>query len=530
MPIFRYNETAGNYYAYLIEGHGDDANDGLTPETAVETLDRLVEILNTYAGASRRHAVIVKKRIYNEAITVARTSTKPITFEFVGGCEIDGSGAAYLQTTTNGDVFINARIINYNSGYLTYGNYGTTPAVLTPLFEFYNCVIKNNSYGLHGTAQAAGYAEYAQGSHYYSRCIILNSKLRVITAYRGVPIFWLYSSIMLNCSADSTTYQCCIIGRNSIIKDNPNLPTRLTSTYIATDLDYCCIYGDLYDKDNSEWQALGQNPNGISANPQFTDPTNGQYTVNQSSPCLYRGEGGEHIGIGEGFYLQANILYFQQSAINNFQLTTGQLGFIDPLDNAFIETNPIDIGQIITLESAELAAILPTVAGEFTAGPVHYSHWYPAYSAASTYHKGAGVTDSSILYRSLVDDNLNNTPASSATEWERLTWESGVSYAAGKIVQYTDDKWYKANTATSTSWVAGEWDEVVMTREWNLQVKTGRTYDECNAADWATIPYNATPYLDSAGKGNSDDAYNPTTAAVMVFRFIAVRIDAKTIV
>ena len=129
-----------------------------------------------------------------------------------------------------------------------------------------------------------------------------------------------------------------------------------------------------------------------------------------------------------------------------------------------------------------------------------------------------------------MDNNLNNTPASSATEWERLTWASGVSYAAGKIVQYTDGKWYKANTATSTSWVAGEWDEVTMIRDWNLQVKTGRTYDECEAADWATIPYNTTPYLDVAGKGNSDDDYNPATGAIMVFRFIAVRIDAKTIV
>ena len=104
MPIFRYTEQPGNYYAYLIEGHGDDANDGLTPETAVATLDRLVEILDTYAGADRRHAVIVKKRIYNEGITYARTSSKPITFEFVGGCELDGSGAAKFRSSVSGDI------------------------------------------------------------------------------------------------------------------------------------------------------------------------------------------------------------------------------------------------------------------------------------------------------------------------------------------------------------------------------------------------------------------------------------------
>jgi hypothetical protein len=529
MPIFRYTEQPGNYYAYLIEGHGDDANDGLTPETAVATLDRLVEILDTYAGASRRHAVIVKRRIYNEGITYARTSTNPITFEFVGGCEIDGSGASVFRLGVIGDRCVNATIKAYTDTYLTQRNY-TTDNVPSVSYYFDNCFFVGNGSGLHYTIASAIYPGYNYGAYSFNQCLILNNTL-IIRNRGGIGTFWANNSVFVNTKSENAqSYQNVIIGNNNIFYNNPELQLRLSGSNLNTLIDYSCIFGNLHDKDNAGWQALGQNLNGISANPQFTDPTNGQYTVNQSSPCLYRGEGGEHIGIGEGFYLQANILYFQQAAINNFQLTTGRLGFIDPLDNAFIETNPIDIGQIITLESAELAAILPVVAGEFTAGPVSYSHWYPAYSAASTYHKGAGVTDSAILYRSLVDDNLNNTPASSATEWERLTWESGVSYAAGKIVQYTDDKWYKANTATSTSWVAGEWDEVVMIRDWNLQVKTGRTYDECEAADWATIPYNTTPYLDVAGKGNSDDDYNPATGAIMVFRFIAVRIDAKTIV
>jgi len=506
MPIFRYNEQPGNYYAYLIEGHGDDANDGLTPQTAVATMNRLVEVLDGYTGANRRYAVIWKDLIYNEAITHARNSGRPITFHFLKRTVIDGSGGNKIQFYVVSDRCIGGYFRDYVSSIFTITN-----------CYFEKCVISNSL----GSA-ISGYA--GTGNIYYLNSILLNSRFGSAVGSSAYIRANFEKCVVIGSNIGSANRE--VVAKNTIFNNN-----TITVTSAHLTIDFCDVYNStIASLDQEGLIAAGKNLNGISANPQFTDITNGQYTVNQSSPCLYRGEGGEHIGIGEGFYLQANILYFQQSVINNFQLTTGRLGFIDPLDNAFIETNPIDIGQIITLESAELAAILPVVAGEFTAGPVSYSHWYPAYSAASTYHKGAGITDSAILYRSLIDDNMNNTPASSATEWERLTWESGVSYSAGKIVQYTDDKWYKANTATSTSWVAGEWDEVVMIREWNLQVKTGRTYDEAAAADWATIPYNTTPYLDTAGLGNSDDAYNPATAAVMVFRFIAVRIDAKTIV
>ena len=360
MPIFRYNEQPGNYYAYLIEGSGNDANNGLTPETAVETLDRLVEILDTYAGASRRHAVIVKKRIYNEGITYARTAGRPITFEFVGGCEIDGSGASYLKVSS-GDKCINPIIINYNSDNFTNNLVHTSSSV-----EILNGIIKQSNNAIFSLSQAA--------NHEYYACIFTNSVIISATLCHNSNHSWLRQFKFNNCVlinlANGQATNLKVDAANCVIQNNPNLNIAASSL-----IDYCNIVGLLYNKDNAGWQALGQNLNGIGINPQFTDPTNGQYTVNQSSPCLYRGEGGEHIGIGEGFYLQANILYFQQSVINNFQLTTGRLGFIDPLDNAFIETNPIDIGQIITLESAELAAILPVVTGEFTAGPVHYSHW-----------------------------------------------------------------------------------------------------------------------------------------------------------
>ena len=365
MPIFRYNEQPGNYYAYLIESSGDDANDGLTPETAVESLDRLVEILDTYAGADRRHAVIVKKRIYNEGITYSRNSTKPITFEFMGGCEIDGSGASVLRSTGNGDLFIGCSIINYTTTY-----FKLTGASEAAVVDFNKVVFKNNTAGLLSSMSTGPGPTWE-----LNNCLVIDTRF---SSVGNVHLIKGSNNVFINCTGGAGLSRSNLELKNCIFFD-----TTYGDVNDAFVLDYCCIYNSTIDGHNQAGLiALGKNLNGISANPQFTDPTNGQYTVNQSSPCLYRGEGGEHIGIGEGFYLQANIIYFQQSVINNFQLTTGRLGFIDPLDNAFIETNPIDIGHIITTRSGELAAILPVVGGEFTAGPVSYSDWYPAYSAA----------------------------------------------------------------------------------------------------------------------------------------------------
>ena len=115
MALFKYKlDTINNYYAFLNEVTGDDANDGLTPETAVASMNRLVTILNTYAGALRRVGVIYAHRIYDQAITVTRTSTKPITFDFVNRTVIDGSGSNRIFFGVLGDTVNNVYFQNYS--------------------------------------------------------------------------------------------------------------------------------------------------------------------------------------------------------------------------------------------------------------------------------------------------------------------------------------------------------------------------------------------------------------------------------
>lgn len=512
MAIFRYNETPGNYYVYLIEGHGDDANDGLTPETAVATLDRLVTILDTYAGVSRRHAVIKKKRIYNEGITVTRDASKPITFEFVGGCEVDGGSGVVPRFMIFGDKVIGGDFIDF-------GTYITTGSSTSSYFVFFEkSSFKNFTYGIAHRIISTNIYTFKATESFFVNCI-MNTGGGSWERRAGFE-----NCVIVNSKQDVSAITPSYYARNSIFSNCENDTINL----LYSQIDYCCIHGKIGTKTQADIIAMGQNLNGISANPQFTDPTNGQYTVNSSSPCLYRGEGGKHIGIGEGFFLNANMMWFFQAAISNFQLTLGRLGFVDPFDNAYLRTNPIDVGAIITLERAELKAILPVVAGDFTSGPVVNTAYYPAYSNTTTYHFGAGITESAVKYRCKLNDTLNQAPATQTAYWERLTWW-GVSHAANKIVEY-NGKWYKAKQVTSTTWVAGEWQEVVMAHEWNIRVKVGRTYDEAEAAHFAIIPLNDTPYLDAAGLGNSDDNYNKLTALPMVFRFIIIELHAKSLI
>lgn len=515
MPIFRYTEQPGNYYAYLIESSGDDANDGLTPETAVATLDRLVEILDTYAGTYARVAVIRKNRIYNEGITYTRNIIKPITFEFVGGCEIDGSGSTCPVFKGNGDTLINCTLKNTPADILTIGGTGTN------ITTFINCRL----YDCLRLRYASG-ASSKSTMLYFINSLVVNVFLiqpQYADTYRGVSG---QNSIFINCSNGGYVRFYGTI--NCIFINNPLLKIW-DNTYDLNEIRNCNIRGLIYDKTNEQLVALGVNVSGINEEPFFTDESNGVYTVKSFSPCLYRGENAAHIGLGEGFYLTASQLLTNAETNDNFQISSGRLTFIDPNDNALLQTYPIDAGSFVTIERADLAAIIGTVGADISSTAVVLSHWYPAYNSTYNYHTGAGITDSGIKYKSLQDDNLNQAPATETLYWERMTWESGVSYSAGKIVQYTDDKWYKANTATSTSWVAGEWDEVVLIRQFNFYIKTGRTFDECNDADYSIVPFNDVPLIDVAGKGNSEDNYDPTTGASITFRFISIKIHAKTV-
>lgn len=102
----------------------------------------------------------------------------------------------------------------------------------------------------------------------------------------------------------------------------------------------------------------------------------------------------------------------------------------------------------------------------------------PAYDSTRAYQSGDFATSSSVIYRSIVDQNLNNTPASSPTKWaitspgeaiqpggfqasdigrhirllsEPPDWLAATSYSAGNVVKFNDAYWVALTSITGSS-------------------------------------------------------------------------------
>lgn len=516
MALFKYKlDTVNNYYAFLNEVTGDDANDGLTPETAVASMNRLVTILNTYAGALRRVGVIYAHRIYNQAITVTRTSTKPITFDFVNKTVIESS-TNNIKLSVNGDAIYNV-VCNYNLNLNVAG-----------LITHTNCIFNGNGSQILGYDALGG----GRGVNRFDFCIINGFDLRGridTTRFIGFGML-LNNCVINNCKSGiadigNSTYRVF----NSIITNSSNLDFATANSAI----EYSNIVGTVkwggVAKDNSGLQSLGINLNGTSINPQFNDPTNGVYTVRSTSPMLYRGENGQHIGIGEAIYVSATELFSLGETIDNLTLQSGKLIRPDDSSDALLETYMMSLGATRSIERISLVAALAYATSGITRSVAIDTEGYIAYDSGATYHTGSSITDSSIKYKSIADNNTGNTPATSPLYWERMTWESGVSYPSGKIIQYTDNKWYRANAATSTTWVAGEWDLIAPVCTLNFGLKYGRTNSEAEAMDWEMFNFNQELLVDASGNGTANNDYDPDTGASIRINYWKVRIMVKTV-
>ncbi|NLN49730.1 MAG: hypothetical protein GX154_11730, partial [Clostridiales bacterium] len=516
MPIFRYSEEPDGYYAYLMEGdHADDANDGLTPATAIRSLNRLLEILNGYTGALQRRAIIAKK-VLAESVTTTRTGGRTIEFISLSNTVIDGLNNLGISD----DLFIGFHIKNTRSFFQTISN--------NVVFNAKDCIIENF------IASFSYFIWYV-----FDNCLVFNVQQYLAPTVASTGLGYQFTNcVVYNFICPSTNglgathpYNLKIILKNTIIFDSPNLNIP-TNNNFPHEIDYCCIRGAINYKGtqmtHEELQVVGMNLNGISDDPHLNDLAFKQPTVKSYSPCLFRGALGAHIGVGEGVEISASIIMASAITSVNFKAEYGRLVRIDEFDDAMVETAPIDVGGIIILDKVDLGGFYGFSEGEFYNGLTINMSVFNPYDSARIYHKGSAVTHVSIKYKSLENNNNDNTPASSPTQWERLTWDA-VSYDAGKIVQYTDDKWYKANTTTSTSWVAGEWDEIILHDNFDVAIKAGRTVEECVAAEWAYLPLSQKSYIDDAGKGNADDNFDVSTSKALVFRFVKFLIHAKTL-
>lgn len=342
-------DTANNYYIYLIEG-GDDANDGSTPALAIETMARGVYLLENAVTTKRRTLVIVKHKIVDQSIaSVSRTSTKPITFLCLNRTIFDGSGTAVITLCVSLDKVINAIITGYNSTYFFYLN------ATYPFFELERVNVIDNSYtnGVvsHNASLNSNYITLILKKSVVKNSVLLYSFRNCnLSANQSVII----SSTMTKSTGnlgDNQLYNCYLYNCSTV-------PSR------DNIIDYCNIQGTVQGLTNAQLVASGQNINGISADPLFNDSTNNVYTVASNSPCLYAGTNNQHIGIGEALYLDGETLMTAGTGFDseNITLVGTKITRTDVNLSAFVETIIFHNGTNRIVNLIELSAALGFVA------------------------------------------------------------------------------------------------------------------------------------------------------------------------
>lgn len=334
----KYKEnTAANYYVYMLES-GNDANDGLTPATAVKTVNRAVEVLNTYSGTKRRYCVSDRRRIYNESISVTRTNGKPITFEFLNRCFFAGGTSNVLF----GGGGVGEYIINIVADYQPHiaGNI---------VFTYYNCIFLSD-----GSFTFTGGGLEAQNSRYFF-CVFSGQRLSF-----GLGV------TLINCVLKNSNQVTIVASINpqkiiNTVIESPSL-NIVTTGAAGSFLKACCVSGNIFvdgvSRNNAYLQSIGWNTDGIGADPKFNDPTNNVYTVNSDSPCLYAGTQNQHIGIGEAFYLSATDLLTDAVDSDNVELSSGKIIRTDVDLDGYVETKVFHNGTNRIISMIDLAATL----------------------------------------------------------------------------------------------------------------------------------------------------------------------------
>lgn len=342
-------DTVNNYYVYCIEG-GSDSNDGLTPATAVLTMNKASDILNTYTGAKRRYMVIVKHKILDDTL-VTRTSTKPITFLCLNRTIIDGSGTSAIILRVDGDVIINAMITGYNSRSLF-----SISGNINPFFAIFKCLIIDNTYS-GGVVSFGGSLNTNMCTLFFTNSVSVNTT-KIIYSNTKASIYCINSVLIT--SGIATGVQGLL---TNLLNCNIGVITSIGSSGQYT-INYCNIYGTIDGQDNAYYQASPrfQNLTGRSQDPLFNAAADNVYTVSNTSPCLYTGQNNQHIGIGEALYLTGEDLFTDAVDSDNLELLGTKLIRTDVDEPAFLETANFHNGSNRIVNLVELAATLGFVA------------------------------------------------------------------------------------------------------------------------------------------------------------------------
>jgi hypothetical protein len=340
----KYKEnTTANYYVYMLES-GNDANDGLTPATAIKTCERAVAILEDVVTTKRRYVVSDRRKIYNESITTTRTAGKPITWEFLNRCVIDGSGTLAVTFRMDNELFINCVITGYDTNGVYFFQYNGD-AIRVSLRRCQIISNYNNGIFMHTSLQNNHYLAV-----YLDNCVVSDTVRMMAISGEISRTCFINRSVLINTHVGTTAISYLL---NSIV-DNITLGSTIANFRIVN----CDIISTINNQNDTYYKGIGQNLNGISADPLFNDSANNVYTVTSASPCLYAGTNNQHIGLGEAYYLNATTLLTDAVASSNVELSGGKLIRTDVDLDGYVETKVFHNGTNRIISTIDLAATL----------------------------------------------------------------------------------------------------------------------------------------------------------------------------
>lgn len=132
-----------------------------------------------------------------------------------------------------------------------------------------NCTLFNNAVYLNGTAHNGIYIYSGASGQTINQCTIYNQKY----------------GIQVTQSSSSATVRDCIITNNTTYGLYKNMGMgSITSTY-------CDVWGN-----GANYSGCSAGANSISSNPMFADPNNGDFHLEQNSPCCKKALDGGDMG------------------------------------------------------------------------------------------------------------------------------------------------------------------------------------------------------------------------------------------
>jgi hypothetical protein len=408
-------DSVNNVYCY-ISRKGDDVSGDGSQANPFYSVNKGVEYLEGLTTSLQRVLVMGAGLYYDESITVTRANS--ILFLGEPNVLIDGSGTNALQ-------YFRFDILKY----LKIDNYAT-PIIPDENCNYAiidNCVISNSYLIL----SARNTSIVSLPKIYNSVFFDVSFSMPRYASANNVEYFSTFiSNSIYNCiirnilDSDSQVQGSTVknnIFKNTVLSFGSGEPFSLNQSIIKNN----CFVGNMfyyngiyYTLEELSTTFINLSESNISNDPMFVDVLSEDFALQSNSPCLYRGEGGTHIGAKSiGFSYDGDSVELTTAGgalLTNLQVTSGVLHRIDDTQDGELTTARMGDGILRIFQTASLMATL----GYDANGYIN-----KAIDNDNDLTEASQQLDFEIVYgNDLADYQANET----ADNWKSIVWNSNM--------------------------------------------------------------------------------------------------------